>query len=176
MNKTMKKVLSGITGLALAAPMAMNIAFAESDTDTKTDSFTITQACVDARTAADDATIASKNTEHASEIAAIQAHKAALIAAAALTDATAKKDAFKKAETDLRAALKSAMETSRTAMKASMDAVKTACGKPLMGNEGRMMEGRENGKKGFLKRMMNAFGHGKKPKGEMMQSSSPNAQ
>lgn len=174
MNKILNKAFAAFTGLALAAPMAMGVAFAESDTDTKIDSFTITQACVDARTAADDATIAAKKIEHASEIAAIQAHKAALIAAMALTDLAAKKAAFKKAETDMRDAMKTAMETSRKAMQTTMEAVKTACGKPPMPGV-RMMQGMQNGKKGFLTKMMNAFGHGKKPRGGM-NNSSPNAQ
>ena len=175
MNTLLKKSLSVLTGLALAAPLAVGIAFAEESEDATTPATSMTQECVTARTAADDALIAAKTALTSSEIVAIQAHKAALIAAAALTDMTAKKAAFKKTETDLRTAMKTAMEAFRMSTKASMEAVKTACGKPAKGmGEGRMMQDNERGEKkgpkpGFMNKMMKMFNRGK---GRSSQSSS----
>lgn len=174
MNTLTKKFLSGMTGLAIAAPMTLGVAFAE-EPEAFDDNNVPTQACVDARTAVDDSLIAAKNKQTTAEVAAIQAHKAALVAAAALTDMTAKKAAFKKAETDFRTAMKSAMEASRDSMKTSMDAVKSACGKAAMPGA-RMMENRDNGKKGFMKKMMKAFGHGKRRGNGNSSSSSSSAQ
>lgn len=173
MNTLLKKSLSVLTGFALTMPLAIGIAFAE-ETDDATPTTNMTQECVMARTAADDALIAAKTVLTSREISAIHAHKAALTAAAALTDVTAKKAAFKKAETDLRTAMKAAMDTFRTATKSSMDAVKTACGKPAMGmNEDRRMEDHEKGprgpKPGFMNKMMKMFNRGK---GRGSQSSS----
>lgn len=177
MNSLLKKSLSVLTGLALAAPLAVGIAFAEESEQVAPTTTSMTQACVTARIATDDALIAAKNALTAKEVAAIQAHKAALAAAGALTDVTAKKAAFKKAETDLRTAMKTATDAFKTTTKTSMDAVKTACGKPAMGiGEGRMMmEGHNKGvrglKPGFMNKMMKMFNRGK-AKGSQSSSSS----
>lgn len=156
----MKKVLSSLTGLAIAAPLSIGIAFAEDTNEAMPMTVTMTQACLTARTGADDALIAAKTAQTASEISAIQAHKSGIVAAFALTDEAAKKAAFKKAETDVRSAMKASMDAFRASMKISIEAVKTACGKSPAGDM-RTMEGREDAKKGFMNKMMKAFGRGK---------------
>lgn len=163
MNTLSKKIFSTLVAVAMSAPMGMGLAFA-AETEVVAD-FSVTQACISARTAFDDATIIDKTAQTAAEITAIRAHKAALLAAAALTDTTAKKVAFKKAETDLRTAMKATMEASRTSMKAAMDAVKTACNKGMMKEQ--KMNRQENGKKGFMNSIMRKFGRNKM-KGNMM--------
>ncbi len=170
MNKTFaRKMIAGATGLALSLPMTIGVAFAE---ETMSSDFMPTTACIDARVTADDVLIAAKSTLNAAEVAAIQSHRAALVAAKALTDTTAQKDAFKKAESDMRMAMKKAMEAHRMSLKTSMDAVKAACKK----TDDSMM-GKDSGKRGLMNRMMRAFGRGKmKGQGMMSSSSSSNAQ
>ncbi len=67
----------------------------------------------------------SLKTKLTEQKAAQDAHKVAVKTARALTDATAKKDALKKAETDLKAAIKTVEEKYKTAIKAADDKAKT---------------------------------------------------
>ncbi len=160
----MKKVVSSLTGLAVAMPLSIGVALADDTNEMKIPEKAMTQECVTARTAADDVLIATKNTQHSAEIAAIQAHKAAIIAAAELTDATAKAAAFKKAEMDHRLSMKLSMEAFRTATKESMETMKAACG-TMKGANNHMMGNGEKGprgrKGGMMQKLMNSFGKGR---------------
>ncbi len=182
----MKKFSVAATTLAvaLAAPLAIGIASAQSVSSSSAPSApTFTQACVDALVAKDGTSITASDAMHTAHIAAIQAHKAAIIAAGALTDATAKTAAFKKAETDFRTAMKTTMDANRTAEQAAMKAVQTACGLQgrgmgTMDGKGLGMRGQDseenendNGtdsevnegpKGGFMGKFMKGFKHGHK--------------
>lgn len=168
-NKYIIGAAAGATSLAIAFPLVAQLASAATTTDGTTSSRfanrpTPSQACVQAIADKDAAFLANVDTFIAAHKAAVQAHKNALTAAAALTDETQRKAAVDAAEEAFRAAMKAASDAQQTALKSSIDAVKTACGNAgfgMGGFGGPMMDGRGPMKKGGGFHMMNKGGHGR---------------
>lgn len=117
--------VAGLTVLAIAMP-----AFAQSASTDATTGKTRpvpTQACVQAMVTNESLMMQAMDTKQAGLKVAQLAHLNALKAAAALTDETARRDALKKANEDMKTAMQTLMQPSAD-MQATRDALKTACG------------------------------------------------
>lgn len=160
MNKFTIGIITGISSVAIAIPILAQLSSAASSSSATVHTKPVpSQACVQALAAKDAAELSTIDSQTAAHKAALQAHEAALTAAAAITDDTQRQAAIKKADADFAAALKAGMTSSQTAMQTALDGVKTACGN-TMGRPGAFGIGGPMGK-------MNLKGnwHGKGPKG-----------
>jgi hypothetical protein len=136
--------IAGASTLALSVPIVLQLVSAASLDGSS--SVTLgsnrpvpSQACVSAMAAMDDYFLQNADAMIAAHKAATVAHKNALLAAAQLTDETARAEAVKKAQEDMRAAMKAAMDAQGKPTEA-MDALKAACGDTFRGH-GMMMKG-----------------------------------
>ncbi|MDD5055113.1 MAG: hypothetical protein PHZ00_02480 [Candidatus Peribacteraceae bacterium] len=157
--------LAGGIAIAVAVPFVTQFASAQSSSVSSVSPRTRpvpSQACVQSMASAGDTSLSFFDQMNAARKTAVTARSAALKAAAALTDDTARQTAVTKAGEDFRIAMQTAMETKSTAMKSSHDAMQTACGDSrgfglMMGKGGRGMMGKGQGQ-----------GLGKGPNLEMM--------
>ncbi len=122
---------AGATSLAIAVPLLAQMVSAASGTATTTADVLKTrpvpsQACVQAMADQDGKFLANVDAMIAAQKAATKAHHDALVAAAAITDDTARGEAIKAAQEALRTAMDAAFKADDK--KADMDAMKTACG------------------------------------------------
>lgn len=125
------------------------------------------QACVQALVEKDTKFLASIDAMTAAHKAAVQAHKDALTAAAALTDDTQRKTAVDAAHQAFREAMKATMDAQGD-HKAEMEALKAACGDSLgFGHHfgGPMIRGKGPMKGGFH---MNQDGQGRGPRTDVI--------
>lgn len=121
---------AGATGLALAVPILAQMVSAASSTAGTADILKTrpvpTQACVQAMADQDGKFLASVDAMITAQKAATKAHQNALVAAAAITDDTARAEAIKAAQEAFRTAMEAAFNADDK--KAEMEAMKTACG------------------------------------------------
>jgi hypothetical protein len=167
MKKFTLGVITGVSTLAFAVPLLAQVSSAANGSSTSApnaaDRPAPSQACVQALSAKDDLFLSTVDAMTASQKTATQAHKAALVAAAAITDDAARKAAVQKAEEDFHTAMKAGMEQNQTAGQAVMEKIRTECGN--LGKHGGMfMMNIGRGEPGM--KMMKMRGHG--PMGGML--------
>lgn len=122
---------AGATSLAIAVPLLAQLVSAASGTATTTADVLKTrpvpsQVCVQAMADQDTKFLANVDAMITTQKAATKAHHDALVAAAAITDDTARGEAIKAAQEALRTAMDAAFKADDK--KAEMEAMKTACG------------------------------------------------
>lgn len=130
MNKFALGAVAGSTSLLVAVPFLAQMAGAASGTTTKNilkDAPVLTQVCVQALADQEATMLNSMDARNASQKALMQTHQKALAAAAAITDDTARSEAVKKAQEDMRTAMKAAMDANKPD-ETQMEKMKTACG------------------------------------------------
>lgn len=114
MNKFTLGAVAGMTTLLIAVPLAAQFAGAQSVSSTGYKGYmknsTITQEQVQEMITHTDTMLQNIDAMTAAHKKAMQAHKTALIAAAALTDDTQRAEAVKKAHDDMRASMEASMK------------------------------------------------------------------
>jgi hypothetical protein len=127
-HKFLLGALAGASALIVGIPLVAQLSSAQSAPSAGGASSSVpSQACVEALVARDDAFLATIDADTAARKSAIQAHEAALKAAAAITDDAQREAAVQKANVDLRTALQNAKQAEGNE-KTVMDNVKSACG------------------------------------------------
>ncbi len=140
MNSSLKIISGSLTGAVVLSALSLALAQSSSTPSSADTRPTPSQACVEALAGMDAAMLEDIDAMTTTHKTALQAHKDALTAAAAITDDAQRQDAVKKANEDIRMAMKTFMESHKDAHQAPMDAVKSACGD--MGPRGmKMMHG-----------------------------------
>jgi hypothetical protein len=146
--------LAGGIALAITVPFVTQFASAQSVSSVSSAARAArpapSQACVQAMASVGDTSLGFFDSMNTARKAALTARTAALKAAAALTDDTARQAAVKKAEEDFRTAMQTAMKAKSTAMQTTHEAMQTACGNSrgfglMMGNGERGMMGKSQG-------------------------------
>ncbi|MDD5751244.1 MAG: hypothetical protein PHS73_01865 [Candidatus Peribacteraceae bacterium] len=122
-------IVAGVSSLALAVPLLVQAAPSDRPESPSVPS----QECVQAMADGTEARLASMDAMLQARKSALQTHKTALAAAAAIADDTARKDALQKAHEDFRASQKQAHDQLPAAVQEAMDAVRTACEGQRMG-------------------------------------------
>ncbi|MFH0851382.1 MAG: hypothetical protein V1876_01400 [Candidatus Peregrinibacteria bacterium] len=157
MNKFSLGTLVGISSLILVPLLASAASSASGMVGNPPQRPVPSQECVQAIVAQQDLVLSTFDATSAARKSALQAHRDALAAAAAITDETQRQAALKQANDDFRTAMKDLMPANSTEMQAARQAVSDACGGP--GHKGGMGLGIGGGFGGG--RMMDEFrGHG----------------
>ncbi len=133
MKKFTLGVAAGMTSLAIAVPLLAQGTLAASSIPaagrtTAANRPVPTQACIQAMAQKDELFLSHIDAMTSAQKTATQAHKAALTAAAGITDDTQRRDALKKAEDDFRTAMQAAIEANKADMDTLMQTIRTACG------------------------------------------------
>jgi hypothetical protein len=118
-----------MSSLAIAVPILAQVSSAASTSSIATTNTRPipSQACVTALAAQEGTMISKIDSMMATHKTILQAHQAALTAAAGIADDTARQAAITKANEDMRTAMKAAM-SAKDEMTAAKDALKAACG------------------------------------------------
>lgn len=148
MQKFTMGAIAGASSLVVAIPLLAQVAGAATgvtssaaDAAKKQDRPIPTQECVQAMASQEGTMLGNLDTHIAAHKAALTAHHAAMVAAASITDETARKEALQDANEAMRTAMEAAKPDAAT-MQAAQDALQSACGDGFhMGMGGPMMGG-----------------------------------
>lgn len=128
MNTSLKIIAGSLAGAGVLSAMSLALAQSPNFADAPVGHPISSADCIGALAAMDAAMLSDFDAMAATRKDALEAHKDALTAAAAITDDAKRQEAVRKAHDDMHAATKAFMESHKNDHQAAMDAVKAACG------------------------------------------------